>query len=157
MKLLVLIMAIMSISSSFAAESFSSSSAQFTETISVNKTIIDVRITDRGWYTEGSVFPILNLVSQKLVTFEYQFNPFSRNEVEGIFSNLEKESLFDCREIGNKEYSLATLAYPSDKYETVLNIDHTIKFRELDELDFGLSAFLETKCLLQIRLREKRQ
>ena len=156
MKLLVLIMAVMSISSSFAEESIGSSASEFTDTISVNKTSVDMRVRQRGWITEGSIHPELNLVSFNSISFEYQFNPFSQNEVEGIFSDLLKESLLVCRRMGKEELATIKVTYPSHKYETVLNIKHFVKFKNLDEYDFGLSAFLETECFLELRLREKR-
>jgi hypothetical protein len=156
MKLLVILMATLVISPSFARGPFETQASQFLDTISVSKTSVDMRVRKRGWITNGSVTPDLNLVSQNVISFEYQFNPFSKHGVEAIFSDLEKESLLTCREMGKEQFEQITSVYRRDRYKTILNLEYKIKFKELDELSDGLSAYLETKCILELRLREKR-
>lgn len=155
MKLIVLVFTLGLTLSSFAWSPYETLGSEYSDTISVSKTSVDMRVQKRGWITEGGIYPTLNLLSKNILTFDFHFNPMTINEAQSIFENLEKDALDICQKFGDVEAKESETVYPSSQYKISLELKNTVKYKDLRHTPDGLSAYISSECVVQLHLREK--
>lgn len=129
--------------------------SEYSDVLSVNKTMVEMNVSKGPWLSFGSVTPPVRILSTRKMTVDYKFNAYTSRNVDGIFNKLEKEAISLCRELADEEYYVQSMIYPSNLFELVIGLSYSILNKDIMPEGSAYLADLKTACNLTISLKEK--
>jgi len=124
--------------------------------ILVDEVNVDVTIVDRGWRTEGSVYPTLNITSEKRFSFEYLFETKDFNTIEGIFIKIKEHYTSRCKEYSEVEFTASRDQYStSNRHVLTEKISYHQQLKNTFEYESYFSSFVRVYCILNTNLKHR--
>lgn len=151
MKLFILISLLLSssISNSFATD----------EVITLGDQEIELTVSDRGWITGGSVYPVMDITGHKTFVFEYEFKTDKMNTVKNVIKQINGEASKRCKAYSEEELEASRDTYLGDDR---FFYTESVEAKEdlLDTIDFTdslgyFSTYLRLSCNIKNRIQSK--